>query len=83
MSAWQLQKVQVRNLLGFQGLKERHFQPRIQVIEAPNHTGKTSLTMALLWGLTGIIPELPRINRHSFRLSNKHAGTDLCDRTGQ
>ena len=76
MSAWQLQKVQVKNLLGFQGLKERHFQPRIQVIEAPNHTGKTSLTMALLWGLTGIIPELPRINRHSFRLSNKHAGTD-------
>lgn len=76
MSAWQLEKVQVKNLLGFQGLKEQHFQPRIQVVEAPNHTGKTSLTMALLWGLTGNIPELPRINRHSFRLSNKHAGID-------
>jgi len=76
MSAWHLQKLQLKNLLGFQGLREQRFQPGIQVIEAPNHTGKTSLTMALLWGLTGNIPNLPRISRQSFRMSNKHAGTD-------
>jgi ABC-type branched-subunit amino acid transport system ATPase component len=71
---WRLEKVAISDVLGFQGAKEFVFQGGLQVIEAPNHTGKTSLTMALLWGLTGVIPNLPRINKQSFRLTNKHAG---------
>ncbi|HEV2045634.1 MAG TPA: AAA family ATPase [Chthoniobacterales bacterium] len=72
--SWRLEKVSVTNLLGFQGTKEYKFSPTLQVLEAPNHTGKASLTFALLWGMTGTIPALPRINRKSFRLFNKHAG---------
>jgi DNA repair exonuclease SbcCD ATPase subunit len=72
--AWRLEKIVVTDILGFQGSKEFAFQDGLQVIEASNHTGKSSLTMALLWGLTGVIPNLARINRQSFRLTNKHSG---------
>jgi DNA repair exonuclease SbcCD ATPase subunit len=67
---WRLDKLVVTDLLGFQGTKEFAFQGGLQVFEAPNHSGKTSLTMALLWGLTGVVPNLARLNRQSFRLTN-------------
>jgi chromosome segregation ATPase len=69
-----LRLVKVRDLLGFQGEHSFDFGPRLQVFEAPNHSGKSSLAMAVLWGLTGAIPALDRLNRQSYRLSNKHAG---------
>ena len=71
---WRLDQLVVTDLLGFQGTKEFAFQGGLQVLEAPNHSGKTSLTMALLWGLTGVVPNLARLNRQSFRLTNKHGG---------
>ncbi len=73
-TGWQLGRITINDLLGFQGEKDFSLQPGLQVVQAPNHTGKTSITMALLWGLTGTIPNLARINRQSFRLTNKHAG---------
>lgn len=76
MSIWSLKNVKIQSLLGFQDLKEWHFGEGLQVIEAPNHTGKTSLTLALLWALSGIIPSLPRLNLKSFRLTNKHSGSE-------
>lgn len=81
MSTWYLHKVQIRNLLGFRDLREWAFDSGLHVMEAPNHTGKTSFTLALLWAITGEVPGLPRINKTSFRLFNKHAGKDaeqLC-----
>jgi DNA repair exonuclease SbcCD ATPase subunit len=71
---WLLSSVTVRDLLGFQGERTFEFGSGLQVIEAANHTGKTSLALALLWGLTGEIPKLARITKTSFRLTNKHAG---------
>jgi DNA repair exonuclease SbcCD ATPase subunit len=71
---WTLALVRARDLLGFQGEVRFDFTPGLQVLEAPNHTGKTSLAMAVLWGLTGLIPKLDRLNLKSFRLWNKHAG---------
>ena len=71
---WTLRSIKIRDLLGFQGEQLFEFGPGFQVIEAPNHTGKSSLAMGLLWGLTGQIPALDRLNRQSYRLSNRHAG---------
>ncbi len=71
---WTLLSIKVRDLLGFQGEHTFEFGPGLQVLEASNHTGKSSLAMGLLWGLTGQIPALARLNRQSYRLSNKHAG---------
>jgi hypothetical protein len=71
---WCLKDLRVTDLLGFQKTVQFSFEAGLQVIEAPNHTGKTSLTMALLWGLKGVVPNLARINRQSFRLTNKHVG---------
>lgn len=76
MSAWRLKTVTISNLLGYQGEKTFQFSEGLQVVEAPNHTGKTSLTLSVLWTLTGVIPQLARINRQSFRLTNKHSGGD-------
>ena len=73
-TCWRLVRVEITDLLGFQGAKEFNFKPGLQVLEASNHTGKTSLTLSLLWGMTGVIPNLSRINKKSFRLTNKHAG---------
>jgi hypothetical protein len=89
-SRWTILSVQIRDLLGFQGERRFDFAPGLQVIEAANHTGKTSLALALLWGLTGQIPKLDRLNLKSFRLWNRHAGEnasplvviDLKDSTG-
>jgi len=72
--AWTIEKVTVTDVLGFQGTSEFEFGPGMQVIEAPNHSGKTSLTLAVLWCLTGEIPKLPRLHLGSFRLTNKHRG---------
>jgi len=72
--SWCLRNLKITDLLGFQQTVEFPFEAGLQVLEAPNHTGKTSLTMALLWGVTGLVPNLARINKHSFRLTNKHAG---------
>ncbi|MBK7781556.1 MAG: AAA family ATPase [Ardenticatenia bacterium] len=71
---WTLRSIRIRDLLGFQGEERFEFGPGIQVVEAGNHTGKSSLAMGLLWGLTGQIPALDRLNRQSYRLSNRHAG---------
>ena len=73
-NTWRLQSVSIRDFLGFQGEAHFDFKPGFQVIEAPNHTGKSSLAMALLWGITGELPKLSRINKTSFRLHNRHAG---------
>lgn len=73
-SRWALRSVKVRDLLGFQGEHSFEFGPGLQVFEASNHSGKSALAMAVLWGLTGAIPALDRLNRQSYRLSNKHAG---------
>ena len=73
-SRWTLASVRIRDLLGFQGEQRFDFTPGLQVLEGPNHTGKTSIAMAVLWGFTGQIPKLDRLDRKSFRLSNKHAG---------
>ena len=75
-NSWQLESVFIRDLLGFQGEAAFQFTPGLQVLEAPNHTGKSSLALALLWGLTGEIPKLSRIDQRSFRLTNKHAGAN-------
>lgn len=53
---WTLRSISIRDLLGFQGEEHFEFGPGIQVIEAGNHSGKSSLAMGLLWGLTGQIP---------------------------
>ena len=71
---WTISKVTVSDFLGFQGSRKFSFDAGVQVIEAPNHTGKTSLTLAILWCLTGEVPGLARINKKSFRLFNKHKG---------
>ena len=71
---WTLVSIKLHDFLGFQGEHTFEFGPGLQVLEASNHTGKSSLAMGLLWGLTGQIPALARLNRQSYRLSNKHAG---------
>jgi len=71
---WTLLSLKLSDLLGFQGDYTLEFGPGLQVLEASNHTGKTSIATGLLWGLTGQIPALPRLDRKSYRLSNKHAG---------
>ena len=75
---WTLESVALRGVLAFPGESTFRFDPGVQVLEAPNHSGKTSLTMALLWVLTGRIPPLPRINKHSFRLFNHETGEKNC-----
>jgi DNA repair exonuclease SbcCD ATPase subunit len=79
-SAWTIEKVTVTDVLGFQGTAAFDIGPGMQVIEAPNHSGKTSLTLALLWCLTGEIPKLPRLHLGSFRLTNKHRGDNASPR---
>lgn len=75
---WTLARMKLCDLLGFQGDCSFEFTPGLQVLEAPNHTGKTSLAMGLLWGLTGVIPKLDRLNLKSFRLRNKHSGENAA-----
>ena len=74
LRSWRLSKVILTDFLGFQGQQEFSFKPGIQVIQAPNHTGKTSLTLGILWAITSEIPKLERINKSSFRLYNRHKG---------
>ena len=71
---WRLESARVRDLLGLRGEQSFHFEPGLQVLEAPNHTGKSSLALALLWGLTGSVPKLARLNLVTFRMTNRHAG---------
>lgn len=71
---WRLEVIRVRDFLGFQGERTFSFPSGRCVVDAPNHTGKTSLALALLWALTGVVPSLSRINKKSFRLFNRHAG---------
>jgi len=71
---WILGSVSVTDFLAFQGMMEITFENGLHVIDAPNHTGKTSLTLAILWCITGEIPSLSRINKGSFRLFNRHRG---------
>lgn len=71
-----LEQIEVEDVLGFSGRATFAFAPGLTVLEAPNHTGKTSLALATLWALTGSVPRLGRVNRTSFRLTNRHAGSD-------
>ena len=70
---WFLRTVKLSNILGFLGHTELKFGDGLQVIEAPNHTGKTSLAISLLWGLTGQLPSVERISAGQFKLKNKLA----------
>lgn len=72
-TSWFLRKVKLSNILGFSGQREIAFCDGLQVIEAHNHTGKTSLAIALLWGLTGQLPSIDRISASQFKLKNKLA----------
>ena len=71
---WQLARITITDILGFQGTRVFEFGGGLQVIEAGNHTGKSSLALATLWCLTGQIPSLQRINKTRFRMTNRHAG---------
>lgn len=71
---WTVEAITISDILAFQGEHTFEFSPGIQVIEAANHSGKTSLTLGLLWALTGRKPDLPRLDLRSFRLTNKHSG---------
>lgn len=71
---WTLASIELTDFLGFQGTVQFDFTDGLQVLEAANHTGKTTLAMGLLWGLTGEVPGLARLDRKSFRLRNRHAG---------
>ena len=73
---WRLESITIRDMLAFQGEYRREFEPGLQVISASNHTGKTSITMATLWCITGQIPALARLNKSSFRLDNRHVGSN-------
>jgi len=73
-SFWYLKRVTLTNILGFKELKEFTFSEGVQVIEADNHTGKTSLAIALVWGLTGQLPKIDRITANQFKLKHKLAG---------
>jgi hypothetical protein len=73
-SPWFLRHVSLFHIFGFYGLKDIAFQNGLQVIEASNHTGKTNLAMALIWGLTGQIPAIDRILATQFKIKNKLAG---------
>lgn len=73
-SVWRVSKVILTDVLGFQGTKELSFGTGCTVVDAPNHTGKSSLAFGMLWAVTGDIPKLARVNRQSFRLTNRHAG---------
>jgi hypothetical protein len=77
---WQLESVSLCDLLGYQGTQDFKFSSGLQVLEAPNHTGKSSLVLSLLWGLTGELPVLSRVDNRSFRLTNKHAGANATPR---
>ena len=71
---WRLARVTIRDILGFQGTRVFEFVDGLQVIEAGNHTGKSSLALATLWSVTGEIPSLQRIHKTRFRMTNRHAG---------
>ena len=71
--SWSLRRVKLNNILGFLGTKEIIFHDGLQVIEASNHTGKTSLALAMIWGLTGRLPEIGRITSNQFKIKNKQA----------
>lgn len=66
---WFLKSVTLCNILGFRGTKFFAFQDGLQVIEADNHTGKTSLAISLIWGLTGKLPKIDRITANQFRMN--------------
>lgn len=70
---WILKSARISNILGFLGSKDFVFSPGLQVLQADNHTGKTSLALALLWGLTGQLPSIGHINANQFKLKNKAA----------
>lgn len=70
---WYLRNVKLSNILGFLGHKELKFIDGLHVIEANNHTGKTSFAIALLWGITGNLPSIDRISKSQFKLKNKLA----------
>lgn len=72
-SPWYLRRVRLSKILGFADTKELIFHNGLQVIEASNHTGKTSLAIALIWGLTGQLPAIDRIATVQFRLKHKLA----------
>jgi len=71
---WRLERVEIRDVLGFQGTQTFDFRDGLQVIEAPNHTGKTTIALSMLWCLTGEVPALPRIHKARFRMTNRHSG---------
>ena len=77
---WTLRRVSLRDFAGFRGEQSFDFRNGVQVVHAPNHTGKTTLAMGILWGVAGVVPELPRLDRTSFRLTNRHAGRDATPR---
>jgi len=75
---WRLARVTIRDVLGFQGTRVFEFGDGLQVIEAGNHTGKSSLALATLWCLTGEVPSLQRIHKTRFRMTNRHAGENAA-----
>lgn len=72
-SNWNLLKVNLTNFLGFLGSKEISFSNGLQVIHADNHSGKTSLAIGILWGMTGQLPSIGRITGNQFQLKHKSA----------
>ncbi|MBS0656490.1 MAG: AAA family ATPase [Verrucomicrobia bacterium] len=70
---WSLKHVSLSKILGYYDLKEFHFQDGLQVVQADNHTGKTSFATALVWGLTGKLPDIDRIAGPQFKLKHKLA----------
>lgn len=71
---WSLKHVSLSKILGYYDTKEFHFHDGLQVIKADNHTGKTSFATAMIWGLTGQLPDIDRIASVQFRLKHKLAG---------
>ncbi|HEV8052894.1 MAG TPA: AAA family ATPase [Parachlamydiaceae bacterium] len=73
-SQWSLKHVSLSKILGYYDVKEFNFHDGLQVIRADNHTGKTSFATAMVWGLTGQLPDIDRIASVQFKLKHKLAG---------